>query len=204
MMAWVVAAAPHFFLETPPGFYGQQNTNAWLGLTVWAPTFLAAMALFMGADATARSPHPLVANVDLRLGAAVVAPIVGGVALCALEFDGFQHVGDWSKLGLAMAVYAGVFAVGCFYWQGLVQRRVLAGWPWVARVALVGAAGVALWLPFLISHTWSSLSTTLAEYAVVFGLLAVVFEVGVSVFGCMAIAIVLGVAWGWAHQMVFF
>ncbi len=204
VLAWLVAAAPHFFLDTPLGFYAQQNLDAWLGLTVWAPTFLGAIALFMGADAGARTPRPLVHSLDVRLAAAVAAPVVGAAALAAVEFDGYQHVGPWSKIGLAMAVYAGVFAVGCLYWQGIVQRRVLAGVPAVVRAVVVAAAGAALWLPFVIGHSWSSIAPTLAEYAIVYGLVAVLFEFGLSVLACMAVALVLGIGWAWAHQMVFY
>lgn len=202
--ALCAAAAPHFFLDPPLAFYDAGNTNAWLGLTVWSPTFLSAIALFAGVDAGATVERPLVAQADVRLAAAVATPIAVLAALAALRFDGYQHVGSWSTLGLAMIVYGGVFAVGCFFWQGLLQRRVLAGLPGALRPLVVAALGAALWLPFLAGHPWAEISSTLVEYTIVYVAVAILFELGLSVFGCMAVALLMGVAWAWAHQMTFF
>jgi drug/metabolite transporter superfamily protein YnfA len=202
--AIAAAAAPHFFLQTPLGFYGESNVNGWLGLTIWGPTFLAAVALFVGADAGTDTNKPLVDNVDVRMAAAASVPIVVVVALCAINFDGYQHIGDWSKLGLAMAVYGGIFAVGTFFWQAFVQRVVLRGWSSFVRPLVVTALGAALWLPFLVGHPWSKVGEPLAEYAIVYFGLALLYELGLSVWVCMGAGLLMGMGYAFAHQMTFF
>lgn len=202
--AMIAAALPHFFLQTPLGFYGEGNVNGWLGLTVWGPTFLAAVALFIGADATARVEAPLVDNADLRMAAATSVPVLVLAALCVLNFDGYQHIGDWSVLGLAMLVYGGIFAVSTFFWQALVQRVVLDGWPSLVRPVIMTAFGAALWLPFLAGHPWADVSESLLEYAIIYFGVALLYEMGLSVFACAGAALVMGVGYAFAHQMTFF
>jgi hypothetical protein len=201
--ALVVAALPHLFLQTPLGFYLEANVNGWLGLTIWAPTFLAAIALFVGAEANAGT-QPLIANIDMRAAAAVAIPIAAIAVLAWLNFEGYQHVGDWSDLGLAMLVYAGIFSVGTFFWQGLLQHVVLRNSPQLVRAFVVAAAGAALWLPFLANHPFSKVGEPMLEYAVVYLGLALLFELGLTVMACAGVGLLLGVGYAWAHQMVFF
>lgn len=202
--AIIAAALPHFFLETPLGFYTAGNLNGWLGLTVWGPAFLAAIALFIGVDANWRQEPALVESVDARLAALVSAPIAVVAALAAINFDGYQHIGDWGTLGLAMIVYAAIFGIGTFFWQGLVQHKVLGEWPAVVRPLVVAALGAAIWLPFLAGHGWSEVGEPFWEYAIVYLGVALVFEFGWSVFVCAGVGALMGVAYGWAHQMTFF
>jgi hypothetical protein len=202
--ALVAAAAPHFFLNTPLGFHGEANFNGWLGLTIWAPTFLAAIALFVGADANAAVKEPLIGNLDARMAAGLTIPIAAVIALAYINFDGYQHIGDWADLGLAMLVYAGIFSVGTFFWQGMLQDVVIDGVPRLVRPVMAAAAGAALWLPFLAGHPWASVGEPMLEHAIIYAGLALLFELGLSVLSCAGVGLLLGVGYAWAHQMVFF
>jgi hypothetical protein len=202
--ALVAASVPHFFLETPLGFYFNANVSGWLGLTIWAPTFLAAIALFVGADATAAAKEPVIANIDARMAAGLSIPIAAVGALAYINFEGYQHVGDWADLGLAMLVYAGIFSVGTFFWQALLQNVVLGNAPRLVRPFVVAAAGAALWLPFLAGHPWSKVGEPFWEHAIVYLGLALLFELGLSVFAVAGVGLLLGVGYAWVHQLVFF
>lgn len=202
--ALAVAAAPHFFLETPLAFYEQPNLSAWLGLTIWSPALLAAAAIFAGVVPNAGVERPVFDSVDARMAAAVAAPIAVLIALGLANFDGYQHVISWSRLSAAMAVYAGVFAVGTFFWQGLLQHRVLQQWPRPARLVAVAAAGAAVWLPFLTHQPWENVGGLLFEHALIYLTLALIFEFGLPVYALMGSAALMGVAFAFAHQMTFF
>jgi hypothetical protein len=202
--ALAVAAAPHFFLETPLALYEQQNASAWVGLTIWSPALLAAAALFAGVAPGARVDRPLLASVDLRMAAALSVPIAVLVVLGFANFDGYQHVISWSRLASAMAVYAGVFAVGTFFWQGLLQHRVLGACPRAGRITGVVIAGAAVWLPFLVHQPWEDVGGLLLEHALVYLALGVLFEVGLPVYALTGSAALIGVAYAWVHQMTFF
>jgi hypothetical protein len=207
--AMLVAAAPHFFLATPLEFYGEGNLRGWLGLSIWSPTFLGAVALFCGVDVSARSATPLLKSSNWRSVAGICAPIIVLVIQCYLYFDGYQRVGDWSELGRAMAIYAGIFAVGGLFWQGFVQDRLLAdlragSWTQILLAVALALVGCALWLPFLANHPFSAISATLSGFLVIYLAVALLFEFGLSLFACMAAAALMGAAWAWAHQMTFF
>ncbi|MFP4597049.1 MAG: hypothetical protein ACLFVJ_02280 [Persicimonas sp.] len=201
--ALVAAGAPHFFLDTPLAFFAQDNVSGWFGLSIWAPTFLAAVALFAGADLTARSDQPLTHSVDLRMAAGLSLPIVVAVALGAINFDGYQRI-SWGTLSIAAAVYAGVFAVGTSYWQAVVQRELLAGWPPLSRPLVVAAGAALLWLPFAANHPLEEVGELMAEHAIAYLAVGLLFELGLPVYACMASAAVMGVGFAWAHQMTFF
>ncbi len=201
--AFVAAGAPHFFLDTPFAFFAEENVSGWFGLSIWAPTFLAAVALFAGADLTARSDRPLIQSVDLRMAAGLSLPIVVAVTLGAINFEGYQRI-SWGNLSMAAAVYAGVFAVGTFYWQAVVQRELLAGWPPLVRPLVVAAGAALLWLPFAANHPFEQIGELMAEHAVAYLAVGLLFEFGLPVYACMASAAVIGVGFAWAHQMTFF
>ena len=202
--AIVAAALPHFFLQMPLGFYVEGNLNGWLGLSIWGPAFLSSVALFVGVDAAARREQPWIDSIDMRMAAAVTIPIAVVAALAVINFDGYQHIGDWGILGLAMLVYAGIFGIGTFFWQGLLQHVVLRDWPALLRPFVAAALGAAIWLPFLAGHPWSEVGEPLAEYGIVYLGLAVLFELGWSVFACAGVGALIGVGYAWAHQMTFF
>lgn len=209
LVAMAVAAAPHFFLEMPIEFYQADNMRGWLGLSIWSPVFLGAVALFFGIDIGARTDAPWTSNLDLRAAVGVALPVVVLVLLGYRYFGAFQTVGDWDELGLAMVLYAGTFAIGALFWQGLVQHGLAQALgegfgARVGRIGLIAVAGVGLWLPFLVDHSLSSVRETIDGYFLIYLALAVLFELGLSVFVCMSAAAVMGVAWAWVHQMTFF
>lgn len=209
LLALVAAAAPHFFLDMPLVAYEAGNLRGWLGLSIWSPAFLGAVALFFGVDWEARVPRPWLPNVEVRAGAAIAMSVLVLVLLTIRYLPGFHTVGDWRELGLAMLLYAGTFAVGVLFWQGLVQQELLARMGRSAagrllRVALIAAVACALWVPFLSNHSLDMLRQTLDGYLVIYLALALLFELGVSVFGCLGIAVLMGVSWAWVHQMTFF
>lgn len=206
-LAWAAIAAaaiPHFFLQLPVEFYEQGNTSAWLGLTVWAPAFLGAIAIFVGAAPNARTDSPVLDSADTRIAAGLCVPIAVVVGLAAINFDGYQRIGEVGALARAMATYAGVFAVGVLFWQSLFQKIALASLPALLRPLVVTAAATALWLPFLHEYDIARLGETLGEYALVHAALAILFELGLPAIGCVGAAVLIGIGWGWAHQMTFF
>lgn len=209
LVALVVAAAPHFFLDMPLEFYGVGNMRGWLGLSIWSPAFLGAVALFFGVDMNARVAQPWVSSFDLRAAAGIAVPVIVLVMLSYRYLSGFHIVGDWEELGLAMLLYAGTFAIGALFWQGLVQHEILAplGRNFLGRVLRIGVLGLvacALWLPFLSNHSFGTLRDTLDGFLIIYLALALLFEVGLSVFACVGVAALMGVAWAWVHQMTFF
>jgi|GEM_PF-3989699 len=209
LLALVAAAAPHFFLDMPLVAYEAGNLRGWLGLSIWSPAFLGAVALFFGVDLEARVAQPWLPSVDLRAGAAIALSLLVLVLLTIRYLPGFHVVGDWRELGLAMLLYAGTFAIGVLFWQGLVQQELLGGLrrniaARLLRIALIAAVACALWLPFLSNHPLDMLRQTLDGYLIIYLALALLFELGISVFGCIGIAVLMGVAWAWVHQMTFF
>lgn len=207
--AMLAAAAPHFFLNMPVEFYKQGVMRGWLGLSIWGPSFLAAVALFLGVDPGAARANPLLRSHQLRSAALSVAPILVTLLLCLRYFDGYQRVGDWGELGLAMALYAATFAVGSLFWQGLVQHGAweMDGRGAAARLGvalLVAAAAGALWLPFLTQYSFTQVRETLDGLLIVYLGLSLLFEAGVSVYGCMFAAALMGAGWAWAHQIIFY
>lgn len=209
LVALGVAAAPHFFLDMPLEFYGAGNMRGWLGLSIWSPAFLGAVALFFGVDMGARVPQPWIANFDLRAAAGIAVPVLVLVMLSYRYLGGFHIVGDWEELGLAMLLYAGTFAIGALFWQGMLQHetlaplgRYLAGR--LLRIAVIGLVACALWLPFLSKHSFGTVRDTLDGFLIIYLALALLFEVGLSVFACVGVAALMGVAWAWVHQMTFF
>lgn len=201
--ALVAAAAPHFFLDPPLTFFAHENTSGWLGLSIWAPAFLAAVALFVGADAAGRSERPLTQSVDVRMAAALSLPIIVAVALGQINFEGYQNI-SWDTLSWVAVVYAGIFAVGALYWQAMVQREILAGWSPLVRPIVIAAAAALLWLPLWTNHPFEQVGELMAEHAIAHLAVAVLFELGLPVYACMASAAAIGVGFAWAHQMTFF
>ena len=199
-----VAALPHFFLKRPVALYLDGDTTAWLGLAIWVPTFLAAVAIFAGVTLGERAVEAATDSMDVRAAAGSSVPIVVLVALAYLNFDGYQHVGSWSEVALAGGVYAAVFGLGAIFWQGLLQDRALSPLGRPVRLGLVVAAGVAVFAPFALSHDWSTVAHLLVQYAVVYGALAALFEIGLSTLACMGVGALMGLVWAWTHQMTFF
>lgn len=207
--AMLAAALPHFFLNMPVEFYKQGVMRGWLGLSIWGPSFLAAVALFLGVDTSAQRTNPLLRAPQWRAAAQAVTPILVTLLLCVRYFDGYQRVGRWSELGLAMVLYAGTFALGSLFWQGLVQK---GAWQMGQRgvaarlgvALLVAAAAGALWLPFLTQYSFTQVRESLDGLLIVYLGLSLLFEAGVSVYGCMLAAALMGAGWAWAHQMIFY
>lgn len=204
-----IAALPHFFLDMPISFYQENNLRGWLGLSIWSPAFLASAGLFFGADGSIASKSPLIRQADARLVLSLSAPILVAIYLGAVYFDGYQRVGAWSELGLAMLLYAGIFAIGTLFWQGIFQAHLLGGvkpggWQRVLVALFVALVGCSLWLPFLVNYEWADVASTLSGLIGVYLGLALVFEFGLSVFGCAALGGLMGVAWAWAHQATFY
>ena len=200
----VAAALPHFFLEQPIALYKDGQTGPWVGLTTWVPTFLAAVGIFCGADFKSRLDEPLVDSDDGSAAAVVLAPVVATVAFALLNFDGRQHVGAWSELGLAMAVYGATYGLAPLFWQGFVQHHALEKVPWWGRVVIVAVLGAAIWLPYLTTGGWSGIQGLVIEHLILFASLAVVYEFGASVASTMLAGLFIGVGWAFAHQMTFF
>jgi hypothetical protein len=202
--AIAAAASPHFFLERPVEMYLNGQTGPWIGLVTWMPTFLAAVAIFCGVEFSNRAEAPLVDNQDYGLAAAVLLPVLASVGFAWLNFDGYEHIGSWAELGKAMAVYGVAYGVAPLFWQGFFQAYALKSVPAAARILVVVAAGVAVWLPFGLIEGWGAVSGLLWEHVLIFAALAIIFEFGVPVSVAMVSGLLIGVGWAFAHQMTFF
>lgn len=204
LLAVGAAALPHFFLDLPIDLYRDGQIGPWIGLTTWIPTFLAAVGIFCGADFRSSFADPLVEESDGRAAAVVLAPIVATVVFALMNFDGNQHIGAWSELGMAMAVYGATYGLAPLFWQGFMQRIALEEVPWWGRTLIVSVLGAALWLPYMTSVGWSGIEGLVIEHLVIFAALAIVFESGATVAATMLTGLFIGLGWAFAHQMTFF
>lgn len=211
--AVIGAAAPHLFLSHPHELYRLGEQQAWIGMTVWAPAFLAAVALFFETGLRGHVVRPAV-DAAARTAAAVLVPMVVTAVLVSL-----RHTPDWipatwlRSLVPAMALYGFVHAVEALFWQGFVQSRVLgaeAAAPGaeagatLVRVLTVTVGTALVWLPFAQS---TGLEAALGGYvldAALIGLAtAALFELGIETRWCMLARGAMGAGLAWAYMNVF-
>ena len=202
--AVAAAGAPHFFLERPVQLYENGQIGPWIGLVTWMPTFLAAVAIFCGVDFKNSVDDPLVNSTDAGLAGAVVLPILAAVGFVWLNFDPYTHIGSWTELAKAMAVYGAAYGLAPLFWQGLFQAHALQKLPSLARIPIIVAAAVAVWAPYGFIEGWGAVSGLLWEHVIIFAALAIIFELGVTVSVVMVSGLLIGIAWAFAHQMTFF
>jgi hypothetical protein len=204
-VAIAIAAAAHFFLNYPTDFIAEGQRRAWLGLTIWAPALLAAFALFMEVSLTERNRPPI--NPIHAAAAAVLVTLAAASALIGLhiETDYWRPV-TWAKsVATAAALYVTVFALGTLFWQGIVQKRLLATLPAPTRPLLTAALGLLLWLPFAPRTGWdTALTTYLLDYTILYLALAILFELGLQLRWVIAASTLIALAYTWGHQGIFY
>ncbi|MBA2662462.1 MAG: hypothetical protein H0U74_09230 [Bradymonadaceae bacterium] len=205
--AILVAAAPHFFLAFPFQFFKEGQTQAWLGMSVWAPSLLAAAALFVETSLRGQFARPQIAQTT-RAAAAILVPMAVVAVLVHLHFRPpfFGYTLGWLQpVLIAIALYGFVQGLEALFWQGLLQHRVMRDSAPALRVGVLSVLNVAVWLPFARS---TGLDEALSTYLLDFGLIAlasaVLFELGLQTRYVMLSRALMGAGFAWAYHTVFF
>lgn len=201
-----IAGMAHFFLDLPIDFLKDGQGRAWMGLTIWAPSLLAALALFMEVGLKDRLEVSRISD-QIRAAGAVLIPLAA-LALLAhlhLEPDYWRPVNWKESLLFAAALHTGVFVVGVLFWQGLVQRQLLAEMSPLMRVPLTAALGLLVWVPFIVQTGWErAVEGYLLDYGILYLACALIFELGLQVRFVMVGAAIIGIGYTWAHQGLYF
>lgn len=204
ILAVVGASIPHFFFPTPLELHLQHNFRGWIGIAVWAPAILGGMGFMLGADFDDRIERPPSWFMASGLAAAFT-PILFGAFIFML----FPHLSTdmaenrpWDELQKALPLYAGIGALQVPFWQGIIQQKLTSKWHPAARIALLIAAEVLIFLPFIRMTNIVDTGFLFVQAAAA-GFAAAAYETGLSVKMMMIVRALMGLAFVWFQQALF-
>ncbi|MFU8806283.1 MAG: hypothetical protein ACNA8W_20905 [Bradymonadaceae bacterium] len=204
--AIAVASGAHFFLDLPTDFLREGRRDAWLGLSVWAPSLLASVALFMEVGLKDQLPHKGLSD-QLKAGAAVLLSLGAAVLLIHFHIQpDYWRPSTWMESVLiAAALHTALFMMGVLFWQGLVQGRLFVHLNPFVRAPLTALLGLVVWAPFIVQTGWErAASGYLLDFAIIYFALALIYELGLQVRFVMGCVVVMALGYTWAHQGLYF
>ena len=210
LLVIVAAATSRAMLQPPWELLSAGRLMAWLGFYLSAPALGAAAAVWLGTPIRGqgflRPSIPALA----RTAAAISVVVVMAVVVTSLRSGQIAATGQvgrpWGEILGVGALFAAIGAMDAYFWQGLVQRRAMIGWPALVRpLALLVLAALAA-APLLVAG--SEAGWQVAELFVVQALLsqllaATVMELGGSLLSVMATRAALMLPVAWAYQAYF-
>lgn len=203
VVAIVAAAAPNYFFTTPFRLYIDGTMKGFYGLSIWAPTILAAAAFFAGTDYFDR-----LVPAKPSLNAITVIGTLMWVVFVSQWFPGYWtniSAPPWDELIKVMPLYAGLFAIQSLFYQGFLQQTILGEKHRYIRVFGPALTAVAIWLPC--ARHMVDMDTSFNEFLlpafVLQSLLSGMTEAGATNARVMAVAAVMGAAWVWFQQGIF-